>query len=132
VFSQPADRLAVGQSLVHPQTPTLSLQELVDRVAGKPRPRMYDKYGGDFASYLQTASSARAGKTFEAMVAYRDNHPGLRQRLLRTVRGNKYRIVVTAAEGFPGYSADLEPIPVGYFRVSCRAQLLCPRSLIHE
>ncbi len=99
VLNQSADRFAVGQSLVNPKTPTLSLQELVDRVAGKA--------GGDLASYWETASAQRAGKTFEAMIAYRDNHPGLWKRLLRAARGNKDRIVVTAAEGASGHPADL-------------------------
>ncbi len=107
VLNQSADRFAVGQSLVNSKTPTLSLQELVDRVAGKPSRSAYIKYGGDLASYWETASAQRAGKTFEAMIAYRDNHPGLWKRLLRAARGNKDRIVVTAAEGASGHPADL-------------------------
>lgn len=107
VLSQSADPFAVSQSLVNPKTPTLSFQDLVDLSAGKPSLSKYARYGGDFDRYWQAGSSQRTGKTFEAMVAYQDNHPILWKRLLRAARGNKDRIVVTAAEGAGGHPADL-------------------------
>jgi hypothetical protein len=107
VLSQPADRFAVGQPLVGPQTLTLSWQELVDRAAGKPSSHAYAKYDGDFTRYWKSVSSQRAGKTFEAMVAYRDNHPVLWRRLLRIARGNKYHSIVTAVERANHHPADL-------------------------
>jgi hypothetical protein len=105
VLSQSVDRFAVGQSLVNPKTPTLSLQELVDRVAGKPRRKAYAKYGGDLTSYWEAAASQRAGKTFEAIVAYKYNNKVLNKVL--AVLGRACQIVPTAVIGASSHPADL-------------------------
>jgi hypothetical protein len=62
----------------------------------------YDRYGGDWMRYW-TASNARnqrSGKTLEAAIAWRVN--AQRERL-----GIADRMLVTAAEGYPGHAADL-------------------------
>jgi hypothetical protein len=94
------DGFVIGQTLVGPKTLTSSLAELVDLTAGKASLDAYRRYGGDFSKYWQAIEKQRAGKTFEALWAYKEN-----ERLDKL--GRQERWVVTAAEGAPHSAADL-------------------------
>ncbi len=79
---------------------TLSQDELVKAVAGRPSQRAYANYGGNFGRYWQAAESGYTGKTFEAMIMESDN-----ARYART--GQPTRLFSTAVAGQPWHGADL-------------------------
>jgi hypothetical protein len=93
------DRFPLGALLKDPVTPDLAYRELLKRTAGRVREGAVRKYQ-DFATYLDSNLSGRAGLVFEASEAYRAN------RLLKQA-GSEARIIVTAVEGARDDAADL-------------------------
>jgi hypothetical protein len=94
------DAFAIGKTLAKSNTLEIgSLDELIERVAGKIRPASFEKWG-NFNAYWEATKSQRAGKVFEAINAYVEN-----RRLARS--GDAMRLLVTAAEGKPAHPADV-------------------------
>jgi hypothetical protein len=94
--------MVLGQVAIRPAAPPApgSLHALIEVTAGTPSAEAYARYGGDLERYWQVVESQRAGKTFEACVAWQENVR------LRAV-GDGRRILVTAAEGRTASAADL-------------------------
>jgi hypothetical protein len=84
-------------------TTRLSLDELVNRTAGTPRPATAARWGGNVDAYWRAAESSRTGKTFEAVFAHSEN-----ARL--AALNSETRVIVTAAEGMPTAKADLRVV----------------------
>ena len=86
------DPLAVGRSLVSPNTLKLrGLKQYMQTVGDGVTQKAILKFG-DFSKYWEVTSKGRSGKAFEAIVASFEN-----RRLARM--GDAKRLIVTAAEG---------------------------------
>jgi hypothetical protein len=93
-------QFVVGRSILRPRTTTFgSVNDLVRITAGDVSRSAYAKFGA-FARYWQASRSSRAGKAFEALIAFQENE---RLRLL----GRGERILVTEVEGAAQDAADL-------------------------
>jgi len=93
------DPFAVGRSVIHPQTPFMSLEQIVNRTAGRVSERAFQRYR-TFSSYWQVSGSQRTGKALEALIAFLDNERWI-------AAGSRERSLVTAAEGGSHHGADL-------------------------
>lgn len=78
-----------------------SMRELALRTAPIAKDA-FQRYGGDVGRYFAASNrrNQRAGKTLEAVIAWRVNAQ-------RAKLGISDRMLVTAAEGYPGHAADL-------------------------
>jgi hypothetical protein len=106
------------------------LEALVVRMAQENRSWGYDHIVGALANLGYTLSDQTVGnilKRHGLLPAPERKKTTTWKEFIRT-----HMDVLVATDFFTAEVWTLEPIPVGYFRVSCRAQLLCPRSLIHE
>lgn len=94
-----SDRFSVGRSIVSPQTPQLTLEQLAARTAGQVSTNAVQRYG-TFPVYWQVSRSSRSGMMLEALLAFQDNRHW-------AAVGSSERLLVTAAEGYPHHLADL-------------------------